>query len=314
MQWGVVELVDKILSGSPDASGLAICMMGFSSNGQEKADYSRGVMERFTRRYPKPETIPKTSWIKTIANPRKISFYSTSHCPFYFEGCYSVNENGNVAQGQEIPFVDAKKIILNHYHVKSHEEYLIKVSRGPADGNVKAYEEYAKAKVFEPRGYDGEFDDGMLKYRDERAKNFKPPNKSQAPASLLNALVNNLSPTLVPTTPPEFYAGKMETFLTCRAVASYLKTQLTDAKPAKFFEEAALKAILKSFGGMNLADARLLIRELPELLPLPYPVVKDLRRACIQIIPQMMNIMRVSIMWKDYVELDYLQRLLQTWK
>lgn len=62
---------------------------------------------------------------------------------------------------------------------------------------------------------------------------------------------------------------------------------------------------------MSFADARLLLRELPNLLSLPYPVVKDLRGACLNIIPQLMNTMRVNIMWRDYVELDYLQSLLK---
>lgn len=74
----------------------------------------------------------------------------------------------------------------------------------------------------------------------------------------------------------------------------------------KFLEEASLVAILKSIAGMSLADARLLIRELPELLTLPYPVVKDLRGACLQIIPQMMNVMHLSGRWGDYFELDYI--------
>lgn len=297
------------MSANPDASGLAIEMKAFSSNGQEKADYSRGLLERFTRRYPKSAPA-KTSWIKTVANPRKINFYSTSHCPFYFEGCYSINEKGNVAQGQEVPFIGSEKIILNHYHSKSHEEYLKKIARGPADGNYIAYEK----STFEPNGYDGEFDDEMLKYRNERAKVYQPPDKSHAVERMFNALSRNLSPTLlVPNTPSQFYAGKMETFLTCRAVASYLKTKLADDAPAKFFEEAALKAIRRTFlsGNMTIADARLFIRELPDMLSLSYPVVKEIHAAALNIIPQMMNVMRLNIMWKDYVELDYVLNLLK---
>ena len=91
-----------------------------------------------------------------------------------------------------------------------------------------------------------------------------------------------------------------------------LKSKLVDDTPAKFFEEASLKAILKSFSGMTLADARLLIRELPDLLSLPYPIVNDLRGECLKIIPQMLNVMHLNSMWKDYVELEYLQRLLKT--
>lgn len=267
------------------------------------------MLERFTRRYPKSAPA-KTSWIKTVANPRKINFYSTSHCPFYFEGCYSINEKGNVAQGQEVPFIGSEKIILNHYRSKSHEEYLKKIARGPADGNYIAYEK----STFEPNGYDGEFDDEMLKYRNERAKVYQPPDKSHAVERMFNALSRNLSPTLlVPNTPSQFYAGKMETFLTCRAVASYLKTKLADDAPAKFFEEAALKAIRRTFlsGNMTIADARLFIRELPDMLSLSYPVVKEIHAAALNIIPQMMNVMRLNIMWKDYVELDYVLNLLK---
>ena len=159
-----------------------------------------------------------------------------------------------------------------------------------------------------------EFDDSILKYRAERAKNFRLPDKSRADERLFNALAENLSPTLLATTPPQFYAGKMETFLTCRAVAAYLQTKLTDAAPAKFFEEAAIKAILKSIGQMSFADARLLLTELPALLMLNYPVVDLLRKACIQFIPRMTEPFHLSNRWSEIIELEYIQRLLQIQK
>ena len=124
---------------------------------------------------------------------------------------------------------------------------------------------------FEIRDRNDEFDDGILKYRDERAKNFKLPDKSGATKRLLDALMKNLSPMILPKTPPSFYKGKLETFLTCRAVAEYLK------QPT--YEEAALKAILKSLQTRySFADAGLLAGELPDLLKLPYPVVEELRK------------------------------------
>ena len=204
--------------------------------------------------------------------------------------------------------VTVEKIALNHYRCMSREEYFKRVTRGDASKpDSSRYNE----EIFNKTDRNDEFDDGILKYRAERAKIYQPPDKSHAVERLFNALSKNLSPTLLPNTPPNFYAGKMETFLTCRAVSSYLKTKLTDDAPAKFFEEASLAAILKSFNGMTFADSRLLLRELPNLLSLPYPAVKDLRNACLQIIPQMMNIMHLNNMWKDYVELDYLQNLLK---
>lgn len=318
---GIVEVVDEILSHDPNAAGLAINWQIFGSNGQEKADYSKGVLERFTRRAPNdyaplltnPNTDLKTSGnaiVKHISNPRKINLIYHPHFAIYFGNCYFVNEIGTPLKPDSRNFpVTAEKIVINHYNTKSREEYLKKISRGAADGNQQLYT-VDKFKYFD---CNEEFDDGILRYRAERAKTFRPPDKSHADERLLNALMMNLSPTLVPTTPPQFYAGKMETFLTCRAVAAYLQTKLMDNTPAKFFEETALKAILRTLasGGMTFADARLLIRELPNLLRLPYPVVNELRNAALQIIPRIMDVMRLNGMWKDYAELDYTQDLLK---
>ncbi|MBQ6132349.1 MAG: hypothetical protein IJL12_08440 [Selenomonadaceae bacterium] len=286
----------------------------FGSNGQEKADYSRGVLERFTRRAPIDYGDPKganvwyggNTYTKTIVDPRKITFINNPHYMNFFDGFHIVNENSAppTVNGHNCP-VTADKIVINHYHIKSREEYAKKVSRGDV-----LYGTY-HIKNFDIKDRNEEFDDGILRYRFERAKTFRPPDLAHVNERLFNALANNLSPTLIPTTPPQFYAGKMETFLTCRAVAAYLKTKLTDDTPAKFFEEASLKAILRAFNGMTFTDARLLLRELPNFLGLPYPVVKDLRNACLQLIPQMMNVMHLNGMWKDYVEFDYLQNLLK---
>lgn len=308
---GIAEIVDEVFSAVPNAGELSISWQCFGSNGQEKADYSRGVLERFTRRESKD--VNPTIGCKFIADPRKIHHLESPHWAALFEGFVPVTENGKVKTCNrwqlDPPHTD--KMVVNHYHCKSWEEYSQRVPRG--DNNSLDSAKYSR-KFFEERDFKDEFDDGILRYRDARAKTFQLPDKSRANERLFAALARNLSPTLVPTTPPQFYAGKMETFLTCRAVASYLKTRLTDKTPATFFEEASLEAVLKSLGEMTLTDARLLLSELPNLLSLPYPVVKDLRESCLDIIPQIMDIMRLNNLWKDYVELDYLRRLLQTWK
>ena len=69
--------------------------------------------------------------------------------------------------------------------------------------------------------------------------------------------------------------------------------------------------ILKSLEGINITDAQLLIRELPNLLRLPYPAVKDLRKTTLQIISLMKNIYHLNYMWKDYIEMDYISDLLK---
>ena len=306
---GIVETVDEILSHDPNAAGVAINWQCFGSGGQETADFSRGVLERFTRRAP-------TDWnannignahVKTVADPRAINFIDIPHHANYFEQRYAVNEQGKLVPNSFNLPVTADKIVVNHYYTKSREEIAAKFARGRSDFageyDTRLFDFYDRNEVF---------DDGILRYRDERAKNFQPPDMSRVDERLLNALTVNLSPTLLQTTPPNFYAGKMETFLTCRAVAAYLKTKLVDESSANFFEEAALKAILKSITGMSLADARLWLSELPELLTLPYPAADEMQVAAEQIVPQIMSVMHTNRLWKNFTELDYILRLLQT--
>ena len=129
-------------------------------------------------------------------------------------------------------------------------------------------------------------------------------------AQKLNRVIEALTEILSAHVSGEVFS--IETTLTCRALSTYLRENFpNDSAYWKICEEASLKAIIKSFNGMSFADSRLLIRELPNLLRLPYPAVKDLRNACLQIIPQMMDIMHLNNMWKDFVELDYIHDLLE---
>lgn len=308
MGGGIAEIVDEILNKDERAGGLAINWQGFGSNGHEKADYSRGVLERFTRHASNSQPININGRFKTISNPRKIQFLSSPHHPFYFEGIHLINERGNLILNFEfINPVSVEKIAVNHYLLKSREEYIQKLRRGAADGNFKKYE----TDRFNSYDLNDEYDDGILRYRDARAKTFQLPDKSRATERLFNALAKNLSPMILPRVSQSFYMSKIEVFLTCRATAEYLRIKRPNDERLKIYEEASLEAVLKSLGGMTLADARLLLSELPNLLSLPYPVVKDLRESCLDIIPQIMDIMRLNNLWKDYVELDYLRRLLQ---
>ena len=321
---GIIETVDEILSHDPNAAGLSMNWQTFGSNGQEKADYSRGVLERFTRRAPRtwnvfPNETPARSQsnihLKVVQNPRRVDYIADPHFAYYFTGHYSILENGTKLPVKNLPpslnpDVCVDKIAVNHYQTKSKEEFIAKINRKRADSLIN----WLTIEMFDVHDRNEEFDDGILKYRDARAEIYQPPDKSHADERLFTALANNLAPTMLTTTPPEFYAGKMETFLTCRAVAEYLKPRLANEALAKSFEEASLNAILRSMANMSLADARLLIRELPNLLSLPYPAAEDLRNAVINIIPQMMNVFHMNSMWRDYVELDYLQRLLKNFE
>jgi len=161
--------------------------------------------------------------------------------------------------------------------------------------------------LFNEKNRNEEFDDGILKYRAARADCFSLESNAQRFGRVTEALTDTL------TAYAEGAKFSLETALTCRAVSSYLREKFPrDADAWRICEEASLAAILKSCDNISLTDARLLILDLPNLLRLPYPEVKDLRNAAAQIIPQMMNVMRTNSLWRDFVETDYIQDLLKT--
>jgi len=297
----IVNVVDEILSQDPKAAGLAINWHIFGSNGQDKADYSHGVLERFTRRAPNDIGVNKH--VKTIANPRLIDFVNNPHFVVYFKDYHAASEKTNIVEKAFNEPANTEKIVINHYHCKSREEYKVKIERGRAT-REKPY----TYEQFEGHDRNEEFDDEILKYRDERAKIYQPPNKVKIENRVLNALMKNLAPVCLPNTPQEFYEGKMETFLTCRAVSSWLKEKLEDNLSARLFEEMSLKAIIKTLSTkMTEVDNKIFIRELPKLLRLPHSHVEKLRTAAFQFISQKKDSLRFKNMWKEFVELEYLQ-------
>lgn len=144
-----------------------------------------------------------------------------------------------------------------------------------------------------------------MSYRAARTEKFSLEDDRQKLERVTEALIENIS---------GYTVDKMETILTCRALSTYLRERFpNDADYWKICEETSLKAIFKTTAsGITFAESELLIRELPDLLRLPYPAVEDLRGLCLKIISQLLNVMHFKNMWEDYVELEYLQRLLQT--
>lgn len=120
------------------------------------------------------------------------------------------------------------------------------------------------------------------------------------------------------------FAGKMETFLICFRLTGYLREKFLNEEAANFFEEAALNAIYKSaFTAFSFVDARLLLAELPKILPLNYSVAKDIHRGCITLAEQIVNSLRPNINlnnpntpldWKELANLKYLIEMMKTFE
>lgn len=170
----IPEVVEEIFSLDSDAGVLCINGMVYGSNYQEKADYSKGVLERFTRRAPKDLTHfdeRTNNWVdnavvKNIINPRYVDFIGDPHFIAPMIGRSRINEQGKIVNTWSNYPVMYDKIFTNHYHSKSREEFIIRLGNGDAVFGKKPYgvENFdASEKV-----NNAEFDDSILKYRDAR--------------------------------------------------------------------------------------------------------------------------------------------------
>ena len=295
--------LDNVLKNFPDASGLAVNWQLYGSSGHEAADYSRGVLERFTRRAPVDWIVPiphrdipgGNSQVKTVANPRRIFCFTSAHFPIYFAGNFSVNERGSRVDSYCNAPVTAERLVVNHYNVKSRAEFLGKLGKGRADKSAN----YFSDEWFDIYDRNDIFDDEILRYRAARAEKFALETAEHRLHRMKTALIA----TLAAYANDDFPADKLETALTCCAAAECLQE--------KIFAEASLAAVLKSLDGLNFSDAQLFLSELPNLLRLPYSAADDLRGAAIEIISQLMDFMRANECWKEFAELELLRRLLE---
>jgi len=109
----------------------------YGSGGQDKRT-DELIIERF-RTHSLPEW-EANRWVKTIANPRKIwTFlwgFGSVHKPVMLFGRV-IDAAGNRTSGITTDFVKRAPILdtirINHYAVRSREEYMDKIKRGRAD-------------------------------------------------------------------------------------------------------------------------------------------------------------------------------------
>ena len=315
----IVEVVDEILSHDENAAALGINWQCFGSNGLERADLSRGVLERFTRRAPtdwspaKDEDIfggttekPLGNFlIKTLANPRATSHFYNPHFAIYFGGFRAVNENGcSVGKFFNAPITVAR-IAVNHYYTKSREEYAVKFKRGRPDidgGYTPSwFEMYDRNEVF---------DDGILTYRAARAESFSLTDDAQRFSRVQKVLVDTLTAQSPFDAPAEFFTGKLETFLTCRRLAEVFGTRIGN-RSAEEYALVWLYQLLNTDGTLTYADLQLFVDEVPEILSRPLPTARKIVQVFRdRALPAMAEAVKFGRPWKELKDLNCLQRML----
>ena len=302
----IVEVVDEILDQQEreHRAGIEINWMMYGSNNLEKADYSKGVLERFTRRAEKFNAI-----IKTIANPRKIDYLHTPHYMVYF--------------GENTPCIDERYkeeplIFVNHYSLRSREEYEKKIGFSAAYGTTTVH----TVDKFTHEENNDVFDDSILKYRDAR-QSLKRKKKRTDSDKMLKQLMNAIDPILKKTMTEDFFYEKMETFLLCLKLTKYLEEDGTlKEETAKNIQTVILYSIIMSVGNQTrFSDYKLLLSELPDILVLNSHGVEKLVDCVVELIPQLKKAVQMTITsteamgrWRDFNDLDNLLRMLKAFK
>ena len=306
----IVEVADEILSRDDTVAALGINWQIFGSNGHETADLSRGVVERFTRRAEKiyegnTDKPLGNILINTIANPRATHYFYNPHFAVHFVHFRAVNENGHhVEKFFNLP-ITADKIAINHYSTRSREEFLKKFNRGRSDiiggYSLNTFDSYDRNEVF---------DDRILKYRAARAENFSFESDEQRRNRVEKVLVDALTKCSPFDAPPEFFTGKLETFLTCRKLAEVFGTRIGN-KSAEEYALVWIYQTLNTDGVLTYADLQLFADELPEILSRPFPVAKKVTRLFSEkVLPAMSEAAKMSRPWKELKDIKYLQRML----
>ena len=179
----IKEFAENYFSDKENIGGLIIPWYLFGSNGEEKADFSRGVLERFQRRGAKVEES-----CKSLVNPRlTYGVLNTPHQFLFFNGISHRDENGNPYLEDESKSL-GEKIFIAHYGVKSKEEYLKRVAQG--DAFYKKRDVMVKDGLVDPVDYNyknkNEVEDGRV--YNYYLKNLNTPHpRNNIADCLLNA-------------------------------------------------------------------------------------------------------------------------------
>lgn len=305
----IKEVLHEILSLDDNAEGIVINWQIFGSSGQDKADFSKGVLERFV--YRAENSFEVNNHVKTIANPRCVELILNPHFVRYYEGKYSINENGVFVPNFSNEPCTTDKIAINHYFTKSKEEYMLKMKRGKAD-NI--FDEY-NMQIFENHDKNDVFDDSILSYRNTLLEKGKILISSPIKINqrCFKTLLTNLSPFMFNDVPAISFQEKANIFLTCWAISQNLRDNGFDEKSADFFEELSLNCLYNSLitGNVEICQLELLIDEFPKISKSTFPIISRLEMLMIKGIPEVMKYKQINNSWSRYNHLEYILQMFQ---
>ena len=128
--------IKDFLKDYEDYPAVGINWVMFDSNNHKTAPSDMLITEDYTRVH-KDYNMKENLHIKSIVNPRKVLMMYNPHFCIYPRNNFAVTENYEIIEGPFTKYNSVEKIRINHYHCKSEQEYIAKVSRGGANSTKK---------------------------------------------------------------------------------------------------------------------------------------------------------------------------------
>ena len=131
--------ITEFLADYEQYPGVVANWVNFDSNGYEKRATEHGglITANYTRvRKERNNALDRD--VKTIVNPKKVVYF-TIHYGLYYHNFSAVTENFEKARGQNTKVHSSKKIRINHYRVKSREEYVNRIIKNSKNNSSLIY-------------------------------------------------------------------------------------------------------------------------------------------------------------------------------
>ena len=220
-------------------------------------------------------------------------------------------------------------MVVNHYHVKSREEFSLKNLRGHGvfnkddlynDFEFDSYDKQANNIVDrDALNYRNTLQIAMTSMGDtlETLMESKKVNYQK----IFSKLSDVLTPTLNPNQPLSFFDYKMENYLIClNLIFRCREKELIGDKDVEFLLEHTINAIDKSLRAkFILADADLLLSMLPEILTQSRFITEIHRKFFEKVIREYKQALQLDITedkdlksWRKISDLEYIVRMLKS--
>ena len=309
MEQSLLDFVNEIMNRGEILSGLIMYWRCFGTGGQDKK-LPGGVIDRFIHRSDLEFMANK--FTKTIVNPRRIRMVSNPHFARFMTGAICMDEFGNVIDQMSPEDGKLERVQINHYMTKSKEEYIKKRERGRADDLEKHLE-----GEFKEHDRNNIEDTGLRdKWRIMRQDPNTPRVQNADPSihdarQILQNVLTMLDPILNGDLREENFREQIEKFTTCFGLVR--KFNFISEQERDYLEDMSLRAIKLAIESnvIRVYNILLLMYMLPELLQSKSKHAWEIIQLCQSLFPKIKPLMRGYNDMKCYVDMQFLQRLLE---